>query len=220
MDGRSRIVKEEEWENRRKKDWKRKGEKNSKEQRKRGGNEKIVYNHDMKKKEIGILVVLGIFVVALIVFGVMTQNERNKMFKNFQDEIDDVPVSEAPLPPEGSNFIPTVPENIIETTPLIEAPAAPGSSARFGGYEIEIRRNGFIPPQIVVKKGDAVQIKLTATDGKYDFVIPYLEMSTVVNQGETKQITLRVDTAGTFAFECKDFCPITGTLRGALVVKE
>lgn len=174
----------------------------------------------MTKREMGILVVLGIFVAALIVFGVITRKDRDRLINNLENELSETPVAEAPLPPEEVDFVPSVPENIIETTPVVEAPAAPGSTAKFGGYEIEIRNTGFIPPQLVVKKGDVVQIKVTASDGKYDFVIPYLEMSLVINQGETRPMTFRADSVGTFVFECKDFCPSGGPLRGAIVVKE
>lgn len=174
----------------------------------------------MTKREVGILVVLGIFVVLLIVFGAITKKDRERLIGNLESELSETPVTEAPLPSEEVDFVPSVPENIIETTPVAEAPAAPGSTAKLGGYEIEIRSTGFIPPQLVVKKGDVVQIKITASDGKYDFVIPYLEMSLVINEGETRQMTFRADSTGTFVFECKDFCPSGDLIRGAIVVKE
>ncbi len=178
------------------------------------------YNQYMTKKEIGILIVLSIFVVGLIVFGVMTQNERERMVKDFEKLESEKPVGEVTLPPEGSEYVSDVPNNIVETTPNAQAPAAPGSSAKLGLYEIEISKNGFVPGQLVVKKGDVVGLKITATDAKYDFVIPYLELGMVIQRGETKQGSFRADATGIFSFECKEFCPSQGTIRGAIVVKE
>lgn len=178
------------------------------------------YNQYMTKKEIGILIVLSIFVVGLIVFGVMTQNERERMLKDFEKLESEKPVGEVTLPPEGSNFVSDVPNNVVETAPNAQAPAAPGSSAKLGLYEIEISKNGFVPEQLVVKKGDVVGLKITATDAKYDFIIPYLELGMVIQRGETKQGSFRADTTGIFSFECKDFCPPQGIVRGAIVVKE
>ena len=178
------------------------------------------YNKIMTKKEIGILAILALFVAVLVVFGIITQNERKKMTQELERIENERPVGEVPLPPEGIDFEAEVPENIIETMPDAEAPAAPGSSAKLGIYELVMTEDGFVPSQIVVNKGNVVTLKITARDAKYDFAIPYLELKMTIEEGEMRQGSFRVDTAGIFAFECQDFCPPQGIIKGAIVVKE
>ncbi len=178
------------------------------------------YNKNMTKKEMGILAIIALFVAGLVTFGILTQKEQKDIVRHLEEIENNKPVGEVTLPPDGTDFVSDVPDTIVETTPDTQAPAAPGSSAKLGVYELEISENGFVPSQIVVKKGDIVGLKITARDGKYDFTIPYLEIKMTIEEGETKQGSFRADAEGIFSFECNEFCPSQGVIKGAIVVKE
>ena len=175
----------------------------------------------MNKNQITIIIVSIVFLLLIVGGGIyykmwsskieMIKDESGKeLIKELKDE------NKEEL--EAKKFTSEVPKSAVETKPVSQAPAAPGSSAKLGFYEIEISRAGFSPSTIVVKKGNLVQIKVKAIDGNYDLLIPYAEMWVDVGQGETKQISFQADAQGTFIFECKNKCPITGKVQGTLII--
>ena len=99
----------------------------------------------------------------------------------------------------------------------VEAPAAPGAEEKFGAFNMTVSSAGFSPNEITVGKGDVVQIRLTAEGGDYDFSMPYTGHYVVVPEGETKQITFGINTVGTYAFMCRDYCH-GKTISGSLIV--
>jgi heme/copper-type cytochrome/quinol oxidase subunit 2 len=119
---------------------------------------------------------------------------------------------------QENKFTPEVPKNATETTPQAEAPAAPNVSAKLGFYDIDMSKDGFSPSSVAVKRGNLVKLRVTAVDGDYDFVIPYLEMSVSIKKGETRQVSFQADAEGTFLFECSTACPSNKKISGMLVM--
>ena len=77
----------------------------------------------------------------------------------------------------------------------------------------------FAPASIVVKKGEKVVIKLTGIDGVHGIAIPGLGLNIKVNPGETVEIPVNTETAGTFDFFCSVPCgPGHKSMKGSIVV--
>lgn len=119
---------------------------------------------------------------------------------------------------EKEGHIPDVPAGAVVTPPVSEAPAAPDATERFRVYTLVVSKEGYAPNQIVVNKGDVVQLNLTASGGSYDFSMPYTGLSQSVGPGETKQVSFGATSEGTFEFRCNTACPPGKVIRGQLIV--
>lgn len=75
----------------------------------------------------------------------------------------------------------------------------------------------FAPNAIQVAQGENVIVRLTGVKGSHSFAIPDLDINVPIEPGETKDVTIPTDKAGTFAFRCFVPCgeghkEMTGTL--------
>lgn len=172
----------------------------------------------MSRKQLIILGLTGGFIVLVVVFGFLSTDGTLPGAMG--------PGTEGGGTSEGTEgvmdgkrvFTPEVPQNAVPTVPEHEAPAAPGSSASLGIFEMNVSSAGFSPSSLVVELGNLVQIRLTAVGGDYDFSMPWTGLYQKVNEGETKQISFQTTAAGTYAFECRDLCPLSGKIQGELIV--
>ncbi|HXF44137.1 MAG TPA: cupredoxin domain-containing protein [Candidatus Paceibacterota bacterium] len=171
----------------------------------------------MTRRQIVILVAVGLFVAVGIVFGVI--------YKKPIRTVDTGPVSKNGVPafPDlgikpGDVFSPQVPENMEPTVPAEQSAAAPGAEEKLGIFKMTVNSSGFDPSNITVNLGDIVQILITASGDDFDFSVPYSGLYTKVNDGETKQVTFGATSAGTFVFQCRDFCPQGKTISGSIIV--
>ncbi|MDB4978093.1 MAG: cytochrome c oxidase subunit [Candidatus Peribacteria bacterium] len=79
----------------------------------------------------------------------------------------------------------------------------------------------FSPTAITVKKGEKVVVRLTGIEGDHSMFSQDLGINTPVNAGETVDITIPTDKAGTFAFKCGIPCgPGHKTMVGQIIVTE
>lgn len=172
----------------------------------------------MSRKQVVILAALGGFVALVAVFGVLSKG--GSLFTapspSATEENGEMP-GEAPGEEERA-YTADVPEDATPTTPDVSAPAAPGSSASLGIFDMTVSRSGFEPSVLTVKFGNLVQIRLRATDGDYDFSMPWSGLYSVVRAGETRQISFQTTNTGTYLFECRDLCPSGKTISGQLIV--
>jgi len=170
----------------------------------------------MSRRQLIILVAAALIVVAGIVTGIIAI--KNGGF-NAPGEKEEGP--EVTIPGAGGEEIPVfsseTPVNAELSESAVEAPAAPGAEEKFSAFNMTVSSAGFSPNEITVGKGDVVQIRLTAEGGDYDFSMPYTGHYVVVPEGETKQITFGINTVGTYAFMCRDYCH-GKTISGSLIV--
>lgn len=118
-----------------------------------------------------------------------------------------------------NTYSPEVPENVPLTPPKIEAPAAPGSSAMLRVFTISISQKGFDPEQIVVNRGDSLNLNIVSVDGAYDISFPDLDLYQFGEKGQTRKIAFQAQQSGVYAFLCKDHCPANTVIKGSLIVK-
>ena len=76
------------------------------------------------------------------------------------------------------------------------------------GQRIEIvaSRFSFEPNEITVKRGDPVTITVRSSDVTHGLVIPDLGIRTEVKKGQSEDLTLTPEAAGTFQGKCAHFC--------------
>lgn len=170
----------------------------------------------MTRSQIIILSVLGVVVCALVLIGIFHQ--RNQLLGLDQEK-----ETQTIIPPREEaktfGYSPEVPKDVVTTTlEIVNTPAAPGTELSFGMVDLKMTKKGFSPPQIAMKQGNFLKIFVSAEDGDYDFSIPSLSLYTSMKKGESKPVTFTASNSGTFVFECKDSCPITGRIQGMLVV--
>lgn len=171
----------------------------------------------MTKRQWIILASLFVFVLLVIVFGVSSK------YGNEGKVTEQIPETQKPVDVAATGtrveFIPEVPKNATATKPAESFPLKVGNEqTSFGIYSIAIKKDGFSPAEVVVKNGDTVKIEVTAVDGNSDFSIPSYGTYVAVNKGETKTVSFKPSTVGTFLFECRDFCPASGKVSGKFIV--
>ncbi len=100
--------------------------------------------------------------------------------------------------------------------------AAAGAAAR-STPEVEIRasREGFDPAVVTLRKGEAVRVVLSSTDGEHCFAVDALRVEKRIRPGRSTAFDLTPDRAGRFPFYC---CLESGKAaeveRGELIVTE
>ena len=71
---------------------------------------------------------------------------------------------------------------------------------------ITARRFEFVPSTITLKKGETVKLVVTSEDVTHGFFLRPLKIDTDLVPGETQQITVTPQSAGTFTLICHHFC--------------
>jgi cytochrome c oxidase subunit II len=72
--------------------------------------------------------------------------------------------------------------------------------------DITASRFSFEPNEITVKKGDPVTIKVHSTDVTHGLLIKDLGIRTEIKKGQSEDVTVTPETAGTFQGKCAHFC--------------
>ena len=72
--------------------------------------------------------------------------------------------------------------------------------------EIVASRFSFAPNEITVKRGAPVTITVRSSDATHGLVIPDLGIRTEVKKGQSEDLTLTPEAAGTFQGKCAHFC--------------
>lgn len=112
-----------------------------------------------------------------------------------------------------SNAKPTEAASVVAATPN------PSLPIKNRTYNMSASASGFNPSSITVNAFDTITLEFTAVDGAYDFSIPYLGAYFYpIQKGQTKELILTAAGTGTFTFECKDYCPSSGPIKGTLTV--
>jgi cytochrome c oxidase subunit 2 len=94
---------------------------------------------------------------------------------------------------------------LLLLAPAVEVRAADGTE---GPREIAItaKRFEFVPSTITLKKGETVKLVVKSEDVTHGLFIRPLKIDTDLTPGETQQLTVTPQTAGTFTAICHHFC--------------
>ena len=90
--------------------------------------------------------------------------------------------------------------------PTMEASSAPATSSTETSaptvINMKVENWEFAPNVVTMKQGDNVVIRITGGTGEHSFLSQDLGINVRVAPGETKDIVIPTDKAGTFAFRC------------------
>ena len=83
-------------------------------------------------------------------------------------------------------------------------------------FTIKAENGTFTPSQIVIQKGDQIQLSFEAVDGTYDFMFtsPIIGFNVTAKKGETKMFGFNSadKPTGVYSFGCQNYCgPTTAT---------
>jgi cytochrome c oxidase subunit 2 len=86
--------------------------------------------------------------------------------------------------------------------------------------EITAKRFEFSPSQITLKKGETVKLRLISQDVHHGFFLRPLKLDEEIAPGETHDVTVTPQTAGTFTIICDHFCGANhGNMKMTVVVE-
>ena len=94
---------------------------------------------------------------------------------------------------------------LLLLVPVMTARAADGAEES-RTIVITAKRFEFVPSTITLKKGETVKLVVTSEDVTHGLFIRPLKIDTDLTPGETQQITVTPQTAGTFTAICHHFC--------------
>lgn len=87
--------------------------------------------------------------------------------------------------------------------------------------EITAKRFAFTPDKIVLKKGQTVTLRLHSEDVTHGFFLRPLKLDEEIPAGQTTEVTLTPQVAGTFTTICDHFCGANhGNMNMTIVVEE
>ena len=72
--------------------------------------------------------------------------------------------------------------------------------------EIVAKRFEFTPSTVTLKKGEAVRLRVRSEDVTHGLFLRALKIDTDIVPGQTRELTVTPETAGTFTAICHHFC--------------
>jgi cytochrome c oxidase subunit 2 len=84
------------------------------------------------------------------------------------------------------------------------APLAAVAAARV--IKVTAKKFEFKPAVITVKKGELVELELTASDRRHGFDVPGLNIHVEIKPGTSTRVQFKPDKVGHFPFHCSVFC--------------
>jgi cytochrome c oxidase subunit 2 len=86
--------------------------------------------------------------------------------------------------------------------------------------EITAKRFAFVPNSITLKKGETATLRLHSEDVTHGFFMRALKIDEVIEPGQTKDVTITPQTAGSFTTICDHFCGVNhGNMNMTIVVE-
>jgi cytochrome c oxidase subunit 2 len=86
--------------------------------------------------------------------------------------------------------------------------------------DITAKRFAFSPDKITLKKGQTVKLRLHSEDVTHGFFLRPLKLDVEITAGQTMEVTVTPETAGTFTTICDHFCGANhGNMNMTIVVE-
>ena len=113
---------------------------------------------------------------------------------------------------------------VLSLSLILAAALQAQENAPGGGEATEIKMTAkkyeFDPNAITVKQGAHVKLVITATDRDHGFKLKAYDINQHLKKRVPTTVEFTADKAGTFPFECSDFCGLGhGRMKGKLVVE-
>lgn len=169
----------------------------------------------MNTRDLALIGVLLIVIAGIVVAGFMFQSKDGTLLPAATPQGED---SELPLPDVIPAFTPEIPKDAVLTTPSVDIPPDPGDTKRQGIFSVQATRDGYSPHTLTVGQGNIVTLQFSSADAQYDMYSESFGFYVTAPKGETKEISFKAGTVGSFLFECRDFCPGGKKIQGQLIV--
>jgi cytochrome c oxidase subunit 2 len=89
---------------------------------------------------------------------------------------------------------------------LIAAARLPGKSEEPRHINVTASKFSFEPSEITVKKGEPIVLTLSSKDANHGLVIKQLGVRVEVHKGQSVDVPISTNVAGTFEGKCAHFC--------------
>ena len=110
----------------------------------------------------------------------------------------------------------SMPTNQEKTSAVSDSATTPASRV----INMNVTNWEFSPNAMTAKQGEHIVVHFTGVDGKHSFAIPDLGINVPIEAGETKDIVIPTDKAGTFGFRCMVPCgPGHKEMKGTLTIE-
>jgi len=110
---------------------------------------------------------------------------------------------------------------VLALRALAQEPATPSAAGDVREIQMTAKKYEFNPNLITVKKGERVRLVITALDRDHGFKLEAFGINQKIKKGDPVTIEFTADKAGTFKFQCSEFCGFGhGRMKGKLVVEE
>lgn len=94
------------------------------------------------------------------------------------------------------------------------------TAATGGEIKMTAQKYEFKPDTVTVKKGDRVKLVITALDHEHGIKIDAFHVNQKLPKGEPVTVEFTADQAGTFPFQCSQFCGLGHKkMKGRVVVQ-
>ncbi len=104
---------------------------------------------------------------------------------------------------------------------LAQEPAATTPAGETHEIQMTAKKYEFNPNPITVKKGEHVKLVITALDRDHGFKLDTFKINQKLKKGKATTVEFTADQAGTFTFQCSDFCGLGHKrMKGKLAVEE
>lgn len=122
------------------------------------------------------------------------------------------------VPPPGNTSGNTASMPAADSMASADAMSPDESDARV--MEMNVANWSFTPSAITAKKGEKLIVRLHGVEGKHSFALRDFNINVPIEPGETKDIEIPTDKAGTFEFRCLVPCgPGHREMKGTLVIE-
>ena|SRR5271155_6199587 len=105
----------------------------------------------------------------------------------------------------------------------VQAQTAPTTQADSGPRTINItaKRFAFVPAEVTLKKGETVKLVLKSEDVTHGIFVRALKLDQDIPAGQTVEVSITPQTAGTFTAICDHFCGTGhGNMKMTFIVQE
>ena len=87
-------------------------------------------------------------------------------------------------------------------------------------YDLVAEKGVFSPNELVILRGNRIQVNFKAVDADYDLQIaPPIGLYVVAKKGEVASFGFDAAQTGRYEFACSKMCPSGSQMRGAIVIK-
>jgi cytochrome c oxidase subunit 2 len=95
---------------------------------------------------------------------------------------------------------------LLPVIPLLLTSTQPVKADNVRVVEITAKRFAFSPDKVTLKKGETVKLRIHSEDVTHGFFLRPLKLDEEIPAGQTVDVTVTPQTAGTFTTICDHFC--------------